>query len=581
MERESFEDEEVAELLNQNFVAVKVDREERPDIDNIYMNVCQALTGQGGWPLTIIMTPEKKPFFAGTYFPKTSKWGRAGLVDILRQASQKWHEDRETVLEAAEKITQHIQHQPIGGFEGTIEDVIAKGYKYFRQAFDPEYGGFGAAPKFPTPHNLLFLIRYHQKTGAKPALGMAEKTLKSMYLGGINDHIGYGFSRYSTDRKWLVPHFEKMLYDNALLALAYLEAYQATGVTFYIRAAEQIFHYVLRDMTNPEGGFYSAEDADSEGVEGKFYLWQPSEVIKVLGEEKGNIFCRVYDITEEGNFEGYSIPNLIAGTIEEKAGELNVDETWLVEEMATCRERLFQQREKRTRPHRDDKILTAWNSLMIVALARGASVLNVPSYLDAANKALQFIMTHLVKSNGRLMARFRDGEAAHPAYLDDYAFLTWGLLELYQATLEPGYLSQAIKWAELTRDLFEDPSRGGYFFYGSDTELLIARPKEIYDGAIPSGNSVMTWNLLNLFAATNNDAYLKAVEKQIKAFIGTVAGHPGGYSFFLTALLFAAGTCAHLIDIISHQQETEMETLHLPFDDDSTNADDNQIHEVD
>lgn len=580
MERESFEDEGVAELLNQNFISIKVDREERPDIDNIYMSVCQALTGQGGWPLTIIMTPEKKPFFAGTYFPKTSKWGRAGLVDILQQAARKWHEEKDAVLEAAEMITQHIQHEPIGRFEGTVEDVIEQGYNYFLQAFDAKYGGFGTAPKFPTPHNLLFLMRYYQKNGVRPALGMVEKTLRSMYLGGINDHIGFGFSRYATDEKWLVPHFEKMLYDNALLALAYLEAYQATGSAFYADATRQIFSYVLRDMTSPEGGFYSAEDADSEGVEGKFYVWTPSEIIKVLGKEKGDVFCRVYDITNEGNFEGYSIPNLIAGTLQEKAGELMVNETELAKEMAICREKLFQRREKRARPYRDDKILTAWNSLMIAALARGSSVLNDQSYLNAAQKALQFIMTHLVESNGRLMARYRDGEVAHPAYLDDYAFLTWSLLELYQATMKDEYLSQAIKWAKLTRDLFGDQARGGYFFYGSDAESLITRPKEIYDGAIPSGNSVMTWNLLQLFTATNDDNYIKPIEKQIAAFLGTVAGHPGGYSFFLTALLFVADKCAQLINVRSQNQETQMEPLHLPPDDNAASAAGNQIQEI-
>lgn len=575
MERESFEDKEVAELLNQNFVSIKVDREERPDIDTIYMSVCQALTGQGGWPLTIIMTPGKKPFFAGTYFPKITKWGRAGLLDILRQVAGKWHDDKGAVLEAAKMITQHVrQHELTGSsFEGTVEELLEKGYKYYLQSFDSTYGGFGTAPKFPTPHNLLFLMRYYQKTGSRQALNMVEKTLEYMYRGGINDHIGFGFSRYSTDRKWLVPHFEKMLYDNALLALAYLEAYSITGTAFYADAARQIFSYVLRDMTDPEGGFYSAEDADSEGVEGKFYVWTPSEISAVLGEKKGHLFCRVYNITDNGNFEGYSIPNLLGGTIRETATKIMVDESELAQDLANCREKLFQYREKRVKPYKDDKILTAWNSLMIAALARGSSELNNQSYLLAAKNAVQFIITHLVNNTGRLMARYRDGHTAHPAYLDDYAFFIWALIELYHATSETDYLSQAIKWNKQTQALFEDQSGNGYFFYGSDAEILITRPKEIYDGAIPSGNSVMAWNLVNLYAATNDAAYLKPMEKQFQAFIGTVAEHPGGYSFFLTALLLAAEKYPHLLTFQGQSRENQMEPLHLNPEHDLTHND--------
>jgi len=378
MERECFEDEEVAALLNQGFVSIKVDREERPDIDSVYMNVCQAMTGSGGWPLTVFLTPEGHPFFAGTYFPKHSRYGGVGFVELLKAIREKWAENREELEGLGKEIMDRIAAQMNESSLGEPNsELLHGGYRSLEKSFDPVYGGFGGAPKFPTPHHLLFLLRYWKRFQKPPALEMVEKTLLAMYCGGIFDHIGFGFSRYSTDRQWLVPHFEKMLYDNALLSLAYLEAYQATGKAFYAKVARDIFTYILRDMTSPEGGFYTAEDADSEGVEGKFYLWTPDEVKDVLGADDGEYFCGLYDITEKGNFEGKNILNLL-----DKMPELSLDgvigpdeaergNPLKNERVDALRNKLFAAREKRVHPFKDDKILTSWNGLMIASLARG------------------------------------------------------------------------------------------------------------------------------------------------------------------------------------------------------------------
>lgn len=541
MERESFEDEEVAKYLNEHFVSVKVDREERPDVDHIYMTVCQEMTQHGGWPLTIVMTPDKKPFFAGTYFPKERKYGRLGLLDILSRIVEKWQTEREQILRAGEQITQALQprFQGAGGDELT-EEVLEEAYNRFVGNYDPEYGGFGSAPKFPSPHNFGFLLRYWKKTGRSRALSMVEHTLESMYRGGIYDHIGFGFARYSVDPMWQIPHFEKMLYDNALLANAYLEAYQATGNTFFKNVARDVFTYVLRDMTSPEGGFYSAEDADSEGEEGKFYVWRPEEIKAALGERIGGIFCKYYGVTEAGNFEhGTSHPNLIGTDHQAVAKQFGLSGEELTKLLEEARQKLFDVREKRVRPGKDDKILTAWNGLMIAALAKGARLLDDTRYLEAARKAVGFLMTRLRREDGRLLARYREGEAAYPAYLDDYAFLIWGLLELYEADFDLEHMRTAVALTDETVRLFWDTENGGFFFYGGDGEQLIARPKEIYDGAIPSGNSVMTLNLLRLARLTGNRDYEKIAERQFRAFSGNVKAYPPGFTHMLMALQFA------------------------------------------
>lgn len=523
MERESFEDEEIAAILNKHFVSIKVDREERPDIDTIYMSVCQAMTGHGGWPLTVVMTPDKKPFFAGTYFPKKDARGMPGLIGILRRIAHLWENNKDELIESGEKITEAVESSLFAHNKGDVsKEVLDRAFAYYKQNFDSRYGGFGPAPKFPTPHNLSFLMRYWKMTGDAAALEMVEKTLDAMYRGGIYDHIGFGFARYSTDRQWRVPHFEKMLYDNALLAIAYLEAHQATEKEQYARVAREIFTYVLRDMTSPEGAFYSAEDADSEGEEGKFYVWTPEEVQEVLDIEEGERFCRAFDITSRGNFEGKSIPNLI--------------QTGMVDGFGEAREKLFRHREKRIHPFKDDKVLTAWNGLMIAALALGARVLKDERYAQAAKKAVKFIMQKLRRDDGRLLARYRDGEAAFPAYVDDYAFLIWGLIELYQTTFEPEYLKQAL---DLNNDMlkyFWDNRHGGLYLYGSDAESLISRPREIYDGALPSGNSVAAVNFLRLARLTGDTGLEDTAQKQLQAFGGTVSETPPGHAHFLMAV---------------------------------------------
>ena len=632
MARESFGDEEVAALLNASFIAIKVDREERPDIDQVYMAACQALTGSGGWPLTVFLTPEKKPFYAGTYFPKHRRQGLPGLVEVLKLIREKWLTQRQELENSGTELLQYVAGQfaaaqpgKPGEPEQTMEpggavepgkpgepwpQLLEQGFQQLQAGFDPHYGGFGAAPKFPSPHQLLFLLRYWQRYRVAPALAMVEKTLQSMYCGGIYDHIGFGFARYATDRRWLVPHFEKMLYDNALLALAYLETRQATGKAGYGRVAREIFTYVLRDMTGPEGGFYSAQDAESEGEEGKFYLWTPEQVQEVLGLAEGEFYCRYYDITAGGNFEGRSIPNLIgrgealfagdsggngagvndvdpgtgdANTHQEPARPLSPASPWsaapdastqpassrppggeqvqtttavagtlagLAKEtaarLAAARARLFAAREKRVHPHRDDKILTAWNGLMIAALARGAWVLDEPAYAAAAARAARFILTHLRHADGRLLARYREGEAAYPAYLDDYAFFTWGLIELYQATFELDYLREALTLTRQMQQLFGDEG-GGYYFTPHDAGELPVRPREVYDGALPSGNAVAALNLLRLARITDDDGLEEAGRSLLRALAGTVAAYPRGYTFYLCALDFCLGPVTEMI----------------------------------
>jgi uncharacterized protein YyaL (SSP411 family) len=548
MAHESFEDEEVASLLNRDFVPVKVDREERPDVDNLYMSVCQALNGHGGWPLTVVLTPDKKPFFAGMYFPKQRRYGRPGLMDILRQLAGKWSEDRERVVSLSEQIIDETQKRMLSELQGYVsEKTLDKAYRMFEQLYDPEFGGFGDAPKFPTSHNISFLLRYYKRTGEPKALEMAERTLEAMYRGGMYDHIGFGFARYSTDKKWLVPHFEKMLYDNALLTMTYIEAYQATGNRRYADVAERIIEYVLRDMTSSEGAFYSAEDADSEGEEGKFYVWTPDEVLRVLGAEDGEMICELYDITEEGNFEGRSIPNLIAADVATFARRKGMEPESFFRRVEACRQKLFARREQRVHPGKDDKVLTSWNGLMIAALAKAAKALDKPQYAEAAERAANFLLEKLRRDDGRLLARYRDGDAAFPAYLDDYAFLVWGFIELYEATFRTGYLRHA---AELNRDmlgLFWDAKQGGLFFTGRDAEELFSRPKEIYDGALPSGNSAAAMNLLKLSKLLYDAELAQKAEEQLKAFAGAVDAYPAGHALFLAALDYAYGEAEEIV----------------------------------
>ena len=549
MAHESFEDKEVAGLLNQWYIAIKVGQEERPEIDQLYMSACQSMTGRGGWPLSIFMTPESKPFFSGTYYPKSSRLGMPGFTDVLTQIAALWEKDRKRILKAGEDITNAIQPRADLAFEGhTLGiDTLQNSYEQFARSFDPKWGGFGGAPKFPTPHQLTSLLRWHRRNSDSRALVMVEKTLDAMRRGGIFDQIGYGFHRYSVDKKWLAPHFEKMLYDQAMLAMAYIEAYQITKNPRYAAVAGEIFTYVLRDMTAHEGGFYSAEDADSEGKEGLFYLWTAKQVKDHLGSELGDLYCRFYGINQAGNFEdGLNIPHIpITPEIfaEQKGMDLAELETLLEE----ARRLLFMFREKRVHPLKDDKIITSWNGLMIAALAKGYKALGDESHIDAAKHAASFILEKLRKPNGQLFRRYRQCEVAYPGYLDDYSFLVWGLIELYEATFDISYLEDAVEINQVMIDLFWDEAGGGFYFTGKENEALIVQSKEIYDGALPSGNSVAALNLVRLGRMTGNPDLEKKADELTRAFSKGIATYPVGHSQFLSALDFMVGPSFEIV----------------------------------
>jgi uncharacterized protein YyaL (SSP411 family) len=549
MAHESFEDEEVALLLNQSFVSIKVDREERPDVDHIYMSVCQALTGQGGWPLSIFMTPEGNPFFAGTYFPRTGRMGLMGFSDLLRRITALWRGDRGKILESGGEIRQALGREVQGGSPGPTLDqgVLRKGYAQFHRTFDETWGGFGGAPKFPTPHHLTFLLRWHRRSGEDDSRRMVERTLEAMRRGGIFDHLGLGFHRYSVDEKWLIPHFEKMLYDQALLAMAYTEAGQALGKEEYGRTAREIFTYVLRDMTSPEGGFYSAEDADSEGREGVFYVWRPEEIQAHLGREEGGLFCRFYGVRPEGNFEDETSVLHISRPAETFAAGEKMNPQELEGILQRSREKLFRIREKRFHPLKDDKILTSWNGLMIAALAKGFQALQDPTLSDAACRAADFVLERLRTPQGRLYRRYREGEAAIAGFLEDYAFLVWGLIELYEATFQVRYLEEALRLNRVMIEFFGDGEKGGFYFSGRDNEALIARPKELYDGATPSGNSVAALNLLRLGRMTGKSDLEEKAERLVQAFSAAAAEAPMAFTQFLNFLDFYLGPSQEII----------------------------------
>lgn len=523
MAHESFEDSEIARLL-EPFVCIKVDREERPDVDSVYMNVCQSLTGSGGWPLTIFMTPDQKPFFAGTYFPRTSRFGQPGLDELLRQIAQLWKTDREELLKSGDRITAMLRRAKAPAGDSPDRTLFLKAYHLLRQIFDHTWGGFGLAPKFPTPHNLLFLMRVYAAERETEALQMAEYTLQAMADGGIFDHIGGGFSRYSTDRKWLIPHFEKMLYDNALLILAYLEAYQLTQNRRYADIARHTADYILRELTDPEGGFYCGQDADSDGIEGKYYVFTPQEIKEVLGEEDGARFCGMYDITPDGNFEGRSIPNRIEHT----------EDGWSFHDPRIVK--LLEYRRTRTKLHLDHKILLSWNAWAIIALSSAGSILDEERYLNAALKACKFIETSMTDKNGRLYLRYCDDEAAHMGQLDDYAVYTLALTELYNRTFDTGYLRDAVRYAKQMLDMFEDHVNGGFYMTAHDAETLIIRPKETYDSALPSGNSVAAMALERLAQLTGERLFRTSADKQHAFLAGQMKDYPAGHCYALLAM---------------------------------------------
>jgi uncharacterized protein YyaL (SSP411 family) len=461
-------------------------------------------------------------------------------MEILSQLNEKWLNEHEHVVSVSENIVERTTKQTLIELKGEVNGAILDiAFESYVSMFDSQYGGFGNAPKFPTSHNLSFLLRYAKVKNNPQALSMVEKTLDGMHRGGMYDHVGFGFSRYSTDERWLVPHFEKMLYDNALLAITYTEAYQVTGRDKYAIIADQIFSYVLRDMTGVEGGFFCAEDADSEGEEGKFYVWTPDEVIEVLGTEDGQLINRIYDITDSGNFEEMNIPNLLEQTIEDYAASSGIPLESLEARVSASLQKLFNHREARIHPYKDDKVLTSWNGLMIAALAIAARAFDKTVYADAAERATDFVMTKLRREDGRLLARYRDGESAFLGYIDDYAFMVWALIELYETTFNTSYLQRAIELNQQMIDLFWDQEKGGLFFYGHDAEQLFTRGKETYDGAIPSGNSVAAMNLIRLARMTGDAALEELFDKQVKACSGAIERYPSGHSIMLIALLHA------------------------------------------
>ncbi len=549
MAHESFEHPEVARLMNEVFVSIKVDREERPDIDNIYMTVCQMMTGSGGWPLNIIMTPDKRPFFAATYIPREGRFGMIGMLELLSRIKEFWTTQRSEALSLSNRITTTLQRvsQDAPG-EELDRPTLELAYEQLAKRFDERHAGFGGAPKFPTPHNLLFLLRYWKRTGNEKALDMVEKTLQAMRRGGIYDHLGFGFHRYSTDSQWLVPHFEKMLYDQAMLAMAYTEAYQATRKEDYGKTAREIFTYVLRDMTAPNGGFYSAEDADSEGEEGKFYLWTLEEIQRVLEGEEVNLAAKVFNIEKDGNFAEGAIGKRtsvnilhLRKSLGELASELNLSQQDLQKRLEAIRQKLFAYREKRVHPIKDDKILTDWNGLMIAALAKGAQVFDEPEYAEAARHAVDFILRDTRKPDGRLLHRYRDSRAGIAANLDDYAFLVWGLIELYEAIFDVSYLEVALELKDDMLKHFWDDDVGGFYLTPDDGESLFVRKKEIYDGAIPSGNSVAMLNLLRLGRMTADFNLEEKAAKIGRAFSENVKQAPLAYTQLMVALDFGVG----------------------------------------
>ncbi len=544
MAHESFDDEDVAALLKENFIAVKIDREERPDLDQIYMLACQFFTGAGGWPLSVFITPEGVPFFAGTYFPKQGGYGlnMPGFIEILNYLATRWRSERQALLKNGQEVVQLLrsmeQARPVD--EVLSVDLLGNAAEHLSENFDHEDGGFGAAPKFPTPHQLLFLLRWHQRSGSDIALEMVEKTLDKMAAGGIFDHLGGGFHRYSVDKQWQVPHFEKMLYDQATIALAYTEAYQISGKKHYAEVVAAIFNFIKRDLRGDEGAFYAAQDADSEGVEGAFYVWNEAQVKAALGQSEGDSFCQYYGVSEKGNFPeiaGSSVLNRVAVEEDRSGNEPEKPLPEFTEELARSRETLLKARSQRPAPFIDKKVITAWNGLMIAALARASVVFKEPSYLEMAETAAQALDKHLSREGDRLWRRWSLGEeAAIPAFLDDYAFLIWGLLELYAAGADNTFLERARSLTATVNDLFWDDQGDRYFFSASDAEKLVARTLELHDGALPGSNSVMIMNLLRLEAMTGDAGCRERAEKVLGQIAGLAAQTPLLYLQYLSSL---------------------------------------------
>lgn len=532
MEKESFDDPEVAKLLNDHFISIKVDREERPDIDQIYTTFTQMSTGQSGWPLNVFLTADQKPFYAGTYYPKNARNGQMGLIDILKGILSQWEDKRSDLIHLAQRITRLLNdleksYKP----EPVKDEILEEAYQALKKRYDPVNGGFSLAPKFPAPQILFFLMRYYKLTKDVKAMEMVEKTLDQMYKGGIFDHLGYGFSRYSTDEKWLIPHFEKMLYDNALLIIAYTEAYQITKKIRYQEIAEKTIAYLIRDMKSYDGGFYSAKDADSEGIEGKFYSWSKQKVEKILDPDQASLLFDHYPMDKFGNFQGQNIMNLLSTDVD----QLEKDPV-TKDNLEAVLKILLDHRNKRVRPHKDDKILTAWNALVIVALAKAGRVFNNETYTSHAKATMRFIERKLTDDFGRLKARYRKGEAKYFGYLNDYAFVIWAYIELYESTFETPYMEKAfVKMEKIIDEFGHDEGHKGFYFYGKEHERLISKPKEILDGALPSGNAIILFSLIKLGKIGNRKDYFKKAESMLTYFASKINQAPIAYPMMLVA----------------------------------------------
>ena len=553
MERECFEDNQVADLMNRTFICIKVDREERPDLDAAYMAVCQSMGRNCGWPLNVIMTPDKNPFFVASYIPKDNRYGAVGMLSLVPQIGDIWRTKKAEMESIGKEIKEQLAVQALSEPENQLDkNTLDNTYEQLFLRFDQENGGFGRAPKFPSPHNLLFLLRYANRTKEKNASMMVEKTLRAMRLGGIFDQVGLGFHRYSTDAQWLVPHFEKMLYDQALLTLAYLEAYQALGAPKFMITAKETIEYVLRDLVSPEGGFYSADDADSEGEEGKFYLWTLNEVKQATGED-ADLAIKIFGVKAEGNYfespKGKTGKNILhlAMPLEQVASESNLTIDELIGKLGEITNSLFQVREKRIHPAKDDKVLVDWNGLMIVALAKANQVLCNKNYLKAATKAADFILKELKTPEGKLYHRYVKGEKAVNGFLDDYAYLVYGLIELYESSFDEKYFQASVELTKTMIKEFWDKESGGFFLTAKSADNSVPKLKQSYDGAVPSGNSVALYNLLRLARISGETEFEIYANKMLKIFSDEVNDQPLGHTFMLVGLKFALGPTFNII----------------------------------
>ena len=548
MEHESFEDKEVAKVMNETFINVKVDREERPDIDNVYMQVTQMMTGRGGWPMTVVMTPEREPFFAGTYFPKNTnhKYNRIGMLDLVPKINELWQSSRDSILEQSSIIVNKLKsiQGSSSANQKISKKVLDKTYKRFLKSYDQTYGGFGSSPKFPKPHDYSFLVRYHLKNNDSNALDMVEYSLKKMRYGGIYDQVGYGFHRYSVDEKWLVPHFEKMLYDQALLIHSYIDTYLITKDEFYLDVVNEVIEYVIRDMTHVNGGFYSAEDADSEGEEGTFYIWESKELESIMTKDEFNFIKPLLSIDEYGNcvVEGHKTNILNINSDKHKWNDSSQNKQY-----EAIRQKIFEYRESRVHPQKDDKILTDWNGLMISALARAATITGRDDYKKLSVKSMDFILANLKQNDRKLFKRYRKGSSSIDGMIEDYAFLVWGLIEMYQLTFDLRYLDEAKILSDYQFENFWDEENKGFYFYDVNSEGLIVRPKEIYDGAIPSGNSVSAYNYLRLSKILNDNRYKDIAVETMNAFGNQINRSGSGYTMMLHAIDYDFGPSYEVI----------------------------------